>query len=100
VITGVSIGTGFGTLETSLFSVIVDALFIYILMRADAKAFFAGSSLRAYSPYVTAPAPGVALGPTYTPPAERPPFCVECGKPTTFIPQYKRYYCRSCKKYA
>ena len=37
--------------------------------------------------------------PTSTPPQSRPPFCPNCGKPTTFIPEYKRYYCYPCKKY-
>jgi hypothetical protein len=27
------------------------------------------------------------------------PFCGTCGKPTTYIPQYGRYYCYDCKQY-
>jgi sporulation protein YlmC with PRC-barrel domain/ribosomal protein L40E len=27
------------------------------------------------------------------------PLCPQCGKPGTWIPQYKRYYCYNCKKY-
>jgi ribosomal protein S27AE len=32
-------------------------------------------------------------------PTSKPPFCPKCGKPTTFIAEYKRYYCYSCEKY-
>lgn len=28
------------------------------------------------------------------------PACKNCGKPTTFMPQYNRYYCYSCAQYA
>lgn len=28
------------------------------------------------------------------------PMCESCGKPTTWISQYQRYYCYPCKKYA
>jgi len=31
--------------------------------------------------------------------AAAPPFCPTCGKPTTFVPQYNRYYCYTCNKY-
>ncbi|MEM2276625.1 MAG: hypothetical protein QXU43_06035 [Thermoproteota archaeon] len=27
------------------------------------------------------------------------PVCPKCGKPGTWIPQYKRYYCYTCKQY-
>lgn len=27
-------------------------------------------------------------------------YCKECGKPLTYIEQYKRWYCYSCEKYA
>ncbi|MDE1819916.1 MAG: hypothetical protein KGI98_03565 [Euryarchaeota archaeon] len=37
-----------------------------------------------------APAPGVAGA---------PPSCSRCGRPTTFMPQYSRYYCYSCSQY-
>ncbi|MGQ9479403.1 MAG: PRC-barrel domain-containing protein [Thermoproteota archaeon] len=34
-------------------------------------------------------------------PAAQPaaPTCPRCGKPATWIPQYKRYYCYNCKQY-
>ncbi|HLN51423.1 MAG TPA: hypothetical protein VK455_05155 [Thermoplasmata archaeon] len=32
-------------------------------------------------------------------PAAAPPFCASCGKPTTYLAQYGRYYCASCQKY-
>jgi hypothetical protein len=32
-------------------------------------------------------------------PESQPPFCPKCGKPTTFVPQYNRYYCYPCEKY-
>ena len=28
------------------------------------------------------------------------PYCTGCGRPTTFIPQYGRYYCYGCYRYA
>jgi hypothetical protein len=45
-----------------------------------------------------APPPAAAPPP---PPAAAPaaPFCGTCGKPTTYIPQYGRYYCYDCKQY-
>jgi len=42
----------------------------------------------------TAPAPGVAPTPN---PA---PYCSKCGKPTTWVAQYQRYYCYRCSQYA
>ncbi|MEM3659335.1 MAG: PRC-barrel domain-containing protein [Thermoproteota archaeon] len=40
----------------------------------------------------TQPAPAVAAQPQV-------PICPKCGKPGTWIPQYKRYYCYTCKQY-
>ena len=58
-------------------------------------------------PMYAAPQPMVA--PMAPPPAAAPPppptgaqaapFCGTCGKPTTYIPQYGRYYCYDCKQY-
>jgi sporulation protein YlmC with PRC-barrel domain len=45
----------------------------------------------AVTPAVTVQAPTVAQ------PAV--PVCPKCGKPGTWIPQYKRYYCYTCKQY-
>lgn len=38
---------------------------------------------------------------TAIPAAAQPaaPLCPKCGKPGTWIPQYKRYYCYTCKQY-
>jgi hypothetical protein len=41
------------------------------------------------------PPPPVPL--TAAPPV---PFCTGCGRPTTFIEPYGRYYCYSCARYA
>ena len=60
-------------------------------------------------PYGTAPAaapapmgaaPAMASAPP-PPPAGAPavPFCSNCGRPTTYVPQYGRYYCYACKQY-
>ncbi|MGA7475942.1 MAG: hypothetical protein WBW47_01830 [Thermoplasmata archaeon] len=56
-----------------------------------------------YAPQYAAPppqyaapvAPMAAPPPSAPPPAAAPaaPFCVKCGKPTTYIAQYGRYYC-------
>lgn len=32
--------------------------------------------------------------------AVAPNLCPTCGKPLTYIEQYKRWYCYNCKKYA
>jgi uncharacterized membrane protein len=32
-------------------------------------------------------------------PEPHPVPCPECGRPTTWIHPYRRYYCHSCKKY-
>lgn len=50
-----------------------------------------------YVPPYAAPAP-MPAAPAAPPPsapaiAPAPPFCPKCGKPTTFIAQYGRYYC-------
>jgi hypothetical protein len=51
-----------------------------------------------YAPQYAAAAPPPVAPPPAAPPAAAPaapaaPFCVKCGKPTTFIAQYGRYYC-------
>jgi len=62
-----------------------------------------------YAPPAAAPAPGYVApppaAPTPAPPAPPPvapaaPFCVKCGKPTTYIAQYGRYYCYADNLYA
>ncbi len=51
------------------------------------------------APYGTAPAPAAA--PAAAPVASGgAPACKSCGKPTTFVPQYSRYYCYGCAQYA
>lgn len=49
-------------------------------------------------PAYAAPPPAAAPAPMAPPPAAAPapptaPLCPKCGKPTTYIPQYGRYYC-------
>jgi hypothetical protein len=53
-----------------------------------------------------APAPAAPMAPTPAAPpppaapgAQAAPFCGNCGKPTTYVPQYGRYYCYDCKQY-
>lgn len=43
-------------------------------------------------PVVQQPAPTAPAQPAV-------PVCPTCNKPGTWIPQYKRYYCYTCKKY-
>lgn len=46
------------------------------------------------------PAVPVVQKPAPTAPAQPAvPVCPTCNKPGTWIPQYKRYYCYTCKKY-
>lgn len=60
------------------------------------------------APAYPAAAPVYQAPPAYAAPAAPPaapamgaaPNCTQCGKPTTFVPQYSRYYCYSCSKYA
>ncbi len=33
-------------------------------------------------------------------PAGAPPACPKCGTPTTWIPEYRRFYCYRCSSYA
>jgi hypothetical protein len=53
----------------------------------------------------TAPSPTTAAAPAPAPPpppaagGAQVPFCGNCGKPTTYVPQYGRYYCYDCKQY-
>jgi sporulation protein YlmC with PRC-barrel domain len=52
-------------------------------------------------PAVTA-APAVQQAPAAAAPVTAQPavpICPKCGKPGTWIPQYKRYYCYNCKQY-
>lgn len=44
-------------------------------------------------PAATAPPAVPPAGVAATGPPATPPFCSKCGKPTTYIPQYGRYYC-------
>jgi hypothetical protein len=44
------------------------------------------------APAPVAPAPS-AVPPPAAAPASAAPLCAKCGKPTTYIPQYGRYYC-------
>jgi hypothetical protein len=52
-----------------------------------------------YAPQYAAPPP--MAPPPAAPPAAAPaaPFCPKCGKPTTFIAQYGRYYCYTDNQY-
>jgi len=45
--------------------------------------------------------PKVEAAPTVTPTPGpgAAPTCPTCGKPATWIPQYKRWYCYNCRKY-
>ncbi len=66
-----------------------------------------GSMPPPIAPPPMAPAPMMASAPAAggAPPAPPPPgaaaapFCGNCGKPTTYVPQYGRYYCYDCKQY-
>ncbi len=44
--------------------------------------------------YTAPPAASPSAAPTLA------PLCKTCGRPTTFIPQYNRYYCYACNQYA
>lgn len=53
---------------------------------------------------MAAPTPVTPVAPPPTAPAPPPaapasPACSNCGKPTTYIAQYGRYYCYSCSRY-
>lgn len=40
-----------------------------------------------------------ATGAGVATPQTSAPICPTCGKPATWIPQYKRWYCYNCRKY-
>jgi len=49
---------------------------------------------------MAAPAPMAAPSPAPPSPATPPvPNCPNCGKPTTYVAQYNRYFCYSCSRY-
>jgi hypothetical protein len=51
-------------------------------------------------PPMMAPVPAMApAAPPPAPGAQAAPFCGTCGKATTYVPQYGRYYCYDCKQY-
>lgn len=50
------------------------------------------------SPWADPPPP--AAGPPLPPPPTDTPLCARCGKPTTYLPQYGRYYCYPDRLYA
>jgi len=54
-----------------------------------------GSPPAGYAPQYAAPPPvAPPPAPSAAPPAQQAaPFCAKCGKPTTYIAQYGRYYC-------
>jgi len=59
-----------------------------------------GAAPAGYAPVMAAPA--VAPPPPAAPaaaPQAAAPFCPKCGKPTTFIAQYGRYYCYTDNQY-
>jgi hypothetical protein len=40
------------------------------------------------------------LSPPPPPPTQTKFFCTSCGKPLTYVQQYQKWYCESCKQYA
>ena len=54
-----------------------------------------------YTPKGTAPAKTAAeAAKPLTPPKAAGPACATCGRPTSWIAKYNRYYCYHCQKYA
>lgn len=67
-----------------------------------APAYQAPPQQQAYgAPPAATAAPAAAAAPA-APAAATPgaPACRTCGKPTTWVPQYSRYYCYTCAQYA
>jgi hypothetical protein len=52
----------------------------------------AAAPLPQYAPPQAVAAPAVAPGVV--------PICPKCGRSTTYMPQYNRYFCHSCQQYA
>jgi hypothetical protein len=48
---------------------------------------------------MAAPMPSAPAPPPPAPGAQAAPNCPTCGNPTTYVPQYGRYYCYNCKQY-
>ena len=49
------------------------------------------------------PPPIIPTRPAVPPPqpaATQPPFCANCGSPTTYMQEHQRYYCHNCQQYA
>jgi hypothetical protein len=53
----------------------------------------------ASSTLAAAPAPQTTAAPATAAAAPASPACANCGKPTTYIAQYGRYYCYACARY-
>jgi hypothetical protein len=75
---------------------------------APATPYAQPAAAPAYSPPVMAPTPTPAPAtppmaappmPAAAPPPPAVPNCARCGRPTTYIAQYGRYYCYSCQQY-
>ena len=45
------------------------------------------------------PAPPPMVPPPVPAPVPAVPFCINCGRPTTYVAQYGRYYCYPCSRY-
>jgi len=99
---------GNGTLSTFQ----SDLEFFFVLSGLGFLLVVAGWMLRIIMPQwkaQKAAAPAYAAPPVATPPAAAPPAapmaapaapaCANCGKPTTYIAQYGRYYCYACARY-
>jgi hypothetical protein len=72
-------------------------------MAIAAGAAMSAGATPAYAPgYAPAPAPAPVMAPpppAPTPAAPSAPNCPKCGRPTTFIAEYQRYYCYNDQQY-
>lgn len=81
--------------------IILGVLFFVVVGVLLAIAWVRLEELRGSRP--SAPPPPPRAGPSVPPPPPPPgpaPACANCGNPTTWIPEYSRFYCYRCGRYA
>ena len=94
IITGI-LGLAAGTLLSDVFGDALQGLFIVSVVMIVFGLTQKDQKIKAGSPT----SPQMADNPP-PPQNENIHYCKDCGKPLTYIDQYKRWYCYNCKKYA
>lgn len=97
-IEGFFLWAGFGIFLTILGWLCRAMLFPILVARKRSAPvpYAAPAPTMAPAPVAAAPATPAPVAPAAVPAA---PACANCGRPTTYVAQYSRYYCYSCSRY-